>query len=274
MGRVMELGREWSKIIKSRPTGMVAPGPQAVEEEVEGKKKRVGRSGFANMPRREKVKEVRKEVRVVWSTDFEGWVKELLFIPPAPRMRSLGLGLWRVESGVEGRWRGAFEGGYGEAMDKTVERVEEGLSRWEAWSGLGKLDGTRRMVAFRETLERCGVEFDEGEMDGDDEVYRSFCRERGLVTVGPGQVKQVLAALFEMRSQFVLCLVPDCDETPGVPHLSLEKVGKEAVEEREAREKECWEEEARGRNKWRMPTQMHHVGCAHLATRKEWEEED
>lgn len=267
--RAEEVFRAWRRLIRDRPTGVPAPGPPA--EEAKGKK-RAGRSGYGNMPRAKAV--VVQPVKIVWATTTSLLVKDVLVVPPPPRLCSLGLGLFEIDERTDAFWRAKFGEGYGEAIGKTGERIEEAIERWEGWRSSGKLaDGTRRMVTLRDGIPPDSPWIDWSYFESD-EVFAAFCAERELVQIDPAGATEVLAALRAHAAAFVLCTKADCSGEPGKPHLSLSNVSKEDVGERERREKRLWEEEGRERREWRREASEHRAGCGHLDSRLAWNEED
>mgnify|MGYP001583280777 CR=1 FL=1 len=270
--RSEDVVRAWRKLIKDRPTGVPAPGPPEPAAP-EQKKKRAGRSGYGSMPKARPavVEPPRTAPALVWKSELVPLVKEVLHIPPAPKMKAVGLGLFPLAPAMDAEWREAFEEGYADAIARTADKIEDAVHRWERWKNAGQLDdGTRRMVMLRDALP-AGSDWVDWGYDEPDLVFRRFCDERGLVVVGPEAALEVLASVRQARCG--VCFVPDCAGEPGVPHLSLSMISKEPIEEREAREKGIWEQEARQRIGWRRPEREHQSACAHLARREAWSEQ-
>ncbi|KAK4699450.1 hypothetical protein P7C70_g6810, partial [Phenoliferia sp. Uapishka_3] len=273
--RSEDVVRAWRRLVKDRPTGVPAPGPPEDTPRLMSteKKKRAGRSGYANMPRTkaaEKVVETPKVAPLVWASELVPLVKEVLHIPPAPKIKGVGLGLFPLSKKMDGQWRDAFQEGFQEAIDKIGDKIEDAIHRWEVWKAAGKLsDGTRRIVTLRDSIppNSAWVDWDYEEPD---EVFKKFCLDRDLIVIEPAAALEVLASI--RASKCVVCFVPDCSGEPGVPHLSLSLISKELVEEREKREKGIWEQEERERGGWWKGDGEHQVGCAHLASRQAWKD--
>ncbi|GAA6008862.1 hypothetical protein JCM11491_003810 [Sporobolomyces phaffii] len=221
-------------------------------------------------------------------------VKELFVIPAPPRLSSLGCGLHELAAGTTaGAWARAFERGYGEAVDKACDKVEQCVDRWERWAETGKLaDGTRRMCTFRDALDglvgtmppredprNCGVAAEsdgDGDGDGEDEdpdpLFDKFCRSRGLVMIDRATALDLLERHRTKLAEFVVCFVPDCGNVAGIPRLSLYGTG-ERVDERERREKSFDGIERAERDRVRA-LGGHAEGCAHLRAREMRYEEE
>ncbi|GAA5838898.1 hypothetical protein JCM11251_003731 [Rhodosporidiobolus azoricus] len=163
-------------------------------------------------------------------------VRDLIVIPPPSSLRYLGLGLHDLTPRATALWHRAFGEGYRDGLKRTVEKVEEGVERWERWTRQGVVgDGTRRLMTFADGLPgETGrvAEKQKGEADGEEEhdedrdpTFARFASLRRLVPVTPSQAKTLLAALLTeldpSSSTFNLCTAPDCSNRPGVPHLSL-----------------------------------------------------
>ncbi|KAI5479692.1 serine threonine protein kinase [Pseudohyphozyma bogoriensis] len=240
-----EVSRAWKKIVKDRPTGVPAPGPPTDStSDAATKKKRPGRSGYASMPRAKKVEEAApRPKQIVWTSDIALLVKDVVMIPPVPKLKSLGFGLFDHDQ-MDKSWERTFMVGYNDALEKTAHKIEEVVHRWEVWRDTGKLvDGTKRMVTFRDALP-AGSPWVDWSYEETDEPFREFMLERGLIVIGPEAAMEVLSEI--RRKQFVFCMVADCSGEPGVPHVSLSNVSKEDKGVREAREKRIWEEEVIG----------------------------
>lgn len=226
-------------------------------------------------------------------------VRDLLVLPPPCSLRSLGLGLHdRLPARVVKKWERAFRDGYEEAVDRAEERAEDVRDRWERWARTGKLqEATRRVVVFRDALEQIDLppaaehaasaasDADLSAVDPDP-LFARFCVARGLEPLSPlavpSQVSSLVlahtAAYQERFSTFTLCLVPDCSNRPGVPHLALNPAGgggREDPEERQAKEKRAWEQERRDQDSsradaWRRPASEHKGHCVHVEGREAW----
>ncbi|GAA5851297.1 hypothetical protein JCM8547_004199 [Rhodosporidiobolus lusitaniae] len=207
-------------------------------------------------------------------------VKELIVLPPPSALLSLGLGLHDLPPRTALLWRKAFFEGYRDAHKRTVERVEDGIERWERWMTAGKLgEGTRRFVTFEDALSSLGVEGGKGgeeEHEEDpDPTFARFCATRHLVPLSLSHAHELLSLITSLPSSFTLCLTPDCSNAPGVPHLSFAETEEGGRKEdpvlRRRREKEAWEAEDREEEerlgKW---GQRHEKGCAHERRRQEW----
>lgn len=229
-------------------------------------------------------------------------VRDVLVLPPPCSLRSLGLGLHdRLPPRVVRKWERAFSEGYEEALERAEERARDVRERWERWSRTGKLEeGTKRVVVFRDALDHLEMPpaalpyglSDEGSSGGEtgpidpDPLFARFCTGRTLLPLSPlaspsevSSLAHAHTAAYHARSDlFTLCLVPDCSNRPGVPHLALNPAGgggREDPLERQAREKEVWEQERRDEDPrraeaWRRPREEHRGGCAHLEGRDAW----
>lgn len=284
LSRNEEAARAWRKVIKNRPTGVAAPGPPPdepflIEEEVViiKKEKKMGRSGFANMP---KAKKVEKKATVVKKDPFKSslppLIKDILFIPPPPRLRSLGLGLYNISPSTKQSWSKSFFEGYREALLKTIERGEENLARWETWERSGKLEeGNARLVTLVEGLEGIDLAHLRTIDPVEDPEFNDFLTSRSLISITPSLARQIINLTHVLLQphpsfHFSFCTTPDCPSAPGSPHLSLLTVSKELVEVREKREKGIWEKEERERSEWRRDEVVHEGRCAHLVGREVW----
>ncbi|GAA5861661.1 hypothetical protein JCM3774_002661 [Rhodotorula dairenensis] len=225
-------------------------------------------------------------------------VRDVLVLPPPCTLRSLGLGLHdRLPPRVVKKWERAFRDGYDDALDRVEERADEVKERWGRWSRTGKLEeATRRVVVFRDALAALQLppaavpfdssEADDGELD-QDPLFARFCRARGLLPLSPlapsAQVASLslahTASYHARATEFSLCLVPDCSNRPGVPHLTLNPAsgaGREDPHERREREKRVWEQERTDelgscdKAGWRRPVGEHKERCAHLVGREAW----
>lgn len=287
--------RAWRRLLRDRPTGLPAPGPATDGAgTTTEKRRRAGRSGYASAPRRPIVSNgdncstgsapAGSLLRLAQASI--PIVKDIQIVPPVPSLRSLCLGLFPLSKSMDALWQDEFHSGYTDSIDKTVAKIKEYLHRWTTWANLGRLhDGSKRIVCFTESIVdalggAAAASFVEQQIAGEpDEVFRRFCTERGLVSVEPGFVPQIISALERKKDSFVLCTVPDCSGFPGIAHLSLAAGGgtgavKETQQQREAREKAYAEQEDAERLQWRRPKHEHRAGCGHLASRDAWEEED
>lgn len=282
-----ENARAWRRLLKGRPSGLIAEGPPPESSTIDKGRtaKRGGKSSAA--ARREIEREVeatngssstKPRSAFILEPDGAKLVNQVLFVPALPRLKSLGLGLYDLDRSVAKLWRTHFEAGYVFGIDRLVEKVEGAMRTFEMWEQTGKLeDGTRRMVTQREAvpweLRRFWDEEDwedtQEEGEETDEIFRNFCQARGLVSISPRRTRLLLSALKTLSASFIFCSVPDCSPKPGTPHLSLSS--SERVEEREKREKECWEREKREESEWRKDESFHRPGCAHLESRRAWD---
>ncbi|GAA5828032.1 hypothetical protein JCM3770_002112 [Rhodotorula araucariae] len=221
-------------------------------------------------------------------------VKDVALLPPPSTLRALGLGLHPpadlAPRGVARAWRSAFAEGYADGVRRAEEKARDVSDRWERWARTGKLvERSRRVVLFADAVpvelaEAVRAECDAAAVDGDDDpLFARFCAERGLVALpalcAPGLVRALTlsacAAYAAAADAFVLCLVPDCTDRPGRPHLALGAAGtpEGPTEERRERERRAWQEEyeeEHGERGWRRPEGEHSVGCAHLEGRRAW----
>jgi len=273
LSRADEALRVWRRISKARPTDSPSPSPST-------------------------------------STDAPiAPVRDLVVLPPIPALRTLGLGLHsRLGKRTVRAWETAFDEGYGEAVRRAGERVEDGAERWARWERSGRLDRDRdaRVVVFADQLElgREGglpVELVEALRDAaggpgagagpdgaahePDPVFRRFCAQRNLVPLSPSacpsslisSVARALALAYSSaQSGFALCLTPDCSDRPGRAHLVVGPGGGAAPEDAETRaerERRAWSEEweeERGVGGWRRAREEHKERCAHLEGRRAW----
>lgn len=271
--RALDVTRGWKNLIKDRPTGVPAPGPNGLPVAVLEKKRRLGRSGYANMPRG-----TTGPVKAATPTLFDDsrsvlMIKDMLIIPPPPSLVSLGFGLLDLDGNVATLWHDEFQEGYREGIKKTIDKLEEAIHRYEIWKLTGKLVD-RRMVTFRDSLP-LGSPWVDWDYVEPDEIFAAFLKSKGLICIaldGALELLERIRAKGKVGCSF--CLVPDCSGAPGVAHLALSTVNSETVVEREAREKRLWEEEAEERKTWRRAAGDHRPGCAHLITREKWNEED
>ncbi|GAA5999033.1 uncharacterized protein JCM10292_003273 [Rhodotorula paludigena] len=230
-------------------------------------------------------------------------VRDVLVLPPAPSLRSLGLGLHSLPRTDEARavhaeWARAFRDGYSDACERALERATDVAERWARWERSGRLggsaaDATGRVVVFREDVARLepalrNLVLAGGEDAAEpDALFARFCAERALVPLPAASASSLVsalasasrAALADARARFVACFVPDCSDRAGVPHLSLhEGRGADEVCARARREREGWERERREEGEWRREEGEHESGgdgkgCAHVEGRRAWEVE-
>ncbi|GAA5968291.1 hypothetical protein JCM3765_000383 [Sporobolomyces pararoseus] len=205
-------------------------------------------------------------------------VKELFVIPPPPRLSSLGAGLHELSSpSVTRLWSKSFSKGYIEAIEKSCDKIEELLDRWELWDRTGKLkDGTRRLCTFKDALstpEYKALHFDvvsdvkQSEEEDPDPLFEKFCQSRQLVSISPSIALDLLELNKQKLETFKVCFVPDCGNLAGIPRLSLNSNGKDSIEDRENRERGIEEIENREWDRIRS-LDSHEEECAHLIGRK------
>ncbi|GAA5928010.1 uncharacterized protein JCM15063_006057 [Sporobolomyces koalae] len=249
--RAEEVTRSWRRIVKERPTD--AP----------------------NLPRSSRLRSVPRPVVVPERPSIVDPVdslippvKELFIIPPPPRLDFLGCGLHEISPSTSRLWTKSFKRGYIDAIDKTCERIEELVDRWDLWDKTGKLkDGTRRLCTLSDALEtseylalnpssfRAKVDEFEEEQDPDP-LFDKFAKSRQLVSITPAIAHDLLELNRKKIETFVMCTVPDCGNLAGIPRLSLNGNGKDKLEDREAREKGIEEVERAERD--RITRQVHH----------------
>lgn len=284
--------RAWRRLLKDRPTGLPAPGPDT-DGGANGQEKRgrAGRSGYASAPRRPVASNGESSLPLAPAGSLHRLaqsqipvVRDVQIVPPVPFLSSLSLGLFPLSPSLDELWQDEFFDGYADSIDKTIVKIEEYLERWKTWANLGRLhDGSKRMVCFGETvrssLAGAAADFIARQLaDEPDEVFRRFCAERDLVPVEPAFATETIEALKRKKASFVLCTTPDCSGQPGIAHLSLAAGStgaiKEDKEERERREKLFAEQEDREEAVWRRPRNEHRAGCGHLKARDSWGDED
>ncbi|GAA5864455.1 hypothetical protein JCM1840_000505 [Sporobolomyces johnsonii] len=260
LARAEEALRAWRRIVKERPAD--APNlPHSAAPPIRNGTRARTRSPAATTSDSSSSPAIDKLVPPV---------KELFVIPPPSVLSSLGCGLHDLPPSLRASWSHAFFSGYADAIDRTTTRIEEYLERWALWRETGKLaDETRRMVTFASALPKDSPWVDWAYVDPDP-TFARFLDERGLVVVEPNVAVELLGQIKAKEEAFRFCTVPDCSNAPGVPHLSLSRIGKETVEERAQREKRVWEQEKREEAEWRRPEREHEKGCAHLASRRAW----
>lgn len=263
--RTQDGTRGWLRILKERPSETAAPAASTGTE----KKKRVGRSGYGNMPRAQPVAPI---VQPIASHAFPTLVKEIILIPPPNSVKGIGFGLFEVDSRVDGEWRKEFQAGYAGGKARLVEGIESGINRWKLWSATGKLAaGDRRLVTYRDAIPAHSVQHDhQTSYVETDTVFRDFCKLKNLVVITPSQAQEILAVAVDCG--VVFCTRPDCSGVAGTPHLALSKMRTETRIEREAEEKASWERERLDRLSWRRGAEEHPAGCAHLMSREHWNE--
>jgi hypothetical protein len=260
--RSEEVSRNWKRIVKERPTD--AP----------------------NLPRSARLRSnINSTSSLPTATpqidSLVPPVKELFVIPPPPRLSSLGCGLHELPSpSVTRLWSKSFSKGYVEAIEKSCEKIEEYLDRWELWERTGKLkEGTRRLCTFKDALDTPEYKLlrldptastktkEEQGFEDPDPLFSKFCQSRQLVSIDPSIALDLLELNRNKLETFKVCFVPGCGNLVGIPRLSLNSNGKEGLEEREAREKGIEEVERREAVRVRS-LGGHREGCAHTRARE------
>ena len=272
--RAQDGTRSWLKILKERPIRASVDGNMRAasgETSAEPKKKRVGRSGYGNMPRAQPVAPVIQPTASL--TPMATLVKEIIIIPPPSTLKGLGFGLFEIEQRVDEEWRSDFQAGYLGGKERLIDAIEAGINRWKLWSATGKLDaGDRRLVTYRDGIPADSSFHDQVDSPETDEAFARFCRMKNLVAITPIQAQEILAVALDCN--VVFCTQPDCSGAAGTPHLALSEMRTETLVEREAKEKLSWEKERLDRRKWRRGAEEHQAGCAHLVSRGSWSEEE
>ncbi|GAA5893404.1 uncharacterized protein JCM6883_007656 [Sporobolomyces salmoneus] len=258
--RSEEVSRNWKRIVKERPTD--APN--------------LPRSARQSRTTNSKAASSTPALETSQVDSLVPPVKELFIIPPPPRLSSLGCGLHELPRASTTRlWSKSFAKGYTEAIEKSCDKIEEYLERWELWNRTGKLkDGTRRLCTFKDAL--TASEFkrlhlssgqEEEEAEDPDPLFEKFCQSRQLVSIDPATALDLLELNRRKSESFKVCFVPDCGNLAGIPRLSLNSNGKEGLEERELRENGIEEIERRELERMRE-LGGHTEGCAHVRGRE------
>ena len=320
--RADEIAKLWKRLAKDRDERLAAAAAATTDGSTtstaastdgmtaaERRRLRTGRSAFASMPRRMYTnRESTAAPASSGHSDDDGGgemelgsravVKDVMILPSAPRMRSVGLGLFPLDAKVDAVWQAHLSEGYAEGKARALGKLNDWVSRYrdrqsrrrarlrKAGLSRGGRQGpdhdddddeqdSLRLVIFRDVLERLPKNVRHEAVVGlpePDVMFRRFCDAHELVVVDPA-VALESASLFE-DAGCGFCTVPDCSNAPGVPHLSLSGPGaQERREVREAREKLIWDDEANERLQWRRPREAHRAGCAHLHRREVWNEE-
>ncbi|KAM0751946.1 hypothetical protein T439DRAFT_325127 [Meredithblackwellia eburnea MCA 4105] len=287
--RAEEVLRAWRRLTKDRPTGLPAPGPGGPPPTsgAEQKKKRTGRSGYASMPRASRFgSSSSAPIPVIGSpekvnggfpfhSELPPQVKDILVVPPPPKIKSVGLGIFPLTPAATRSWRKSFNSGFNDSITKTIDKIEDHLARFERWRESGRIAaGTGRMVLLRDAVPP-GADWVDWDClsNENDPAFKKFCEENDLLVIGPQAALEIVRQL-EEEVNCVLCTVPDCSGDAGLPHLQLSIISKEKKEVRELREKGLWEMEENQRRAWRRPVPEHELGCAHLEGRNRWGDED
>lgn len=198
--RADEVMRVWKKMMKERPTGVPAPGPPGSRSgststaSTKVKRMLLRRATPDTASTSASASTSVLNVRSTFTSSLPPLVKDIVLIPTPSTLRSLCLGLYTLSTDLATTWENHFLGGYSDARAKTIKKVEDAISRWETARAAGKLEsGEKKLVCFRDGWEVVqeemrGMGYDKlraaGEEEEGDDVFRAFCREKGLVIVG------------------------------------------------------------------------------------------
>lgn len=265
--RAEESIRQWRKDLKDRPTGQPADAPDAgnsVPRPRQPRRAKPGRNAFS-APRPAPAVASTSTAPIPSYREIMARtvpiVKDVIILPGVPSLEAVAFGHNLTPEQNE-RWHAAFKKGYDEAIHRTVEKVDDALKRWDLWTRMGK--DHARLVAFASSLPASYRALPEDE----DAVFADWMQRHDLVRVDIDAAPTLKLACIDKIDTFTACFVADCSDAPGVPHLSLSSIGKEPVEERNAKERAIWIEEERQRKEWQ--SRPHPETCPHVERRKVW----